>query len=73
MYFECTHGVFLATNNNSIEGLFGAPFGAFNATNSGDIKGGIKDKFRGVVAPPIGTYYNFDFKKEREIKVKGSI
>ena len=105
--FKSPNGVFLATNNSDIERLFGAPFGAFNTTNSGDINGGIKEEFENVVAPYISVYsatienqlggaflssiiglnmiklfqapamnianfnYHFDFKREREIEMKG--
>ena len=54
--FECPNRVFLTTNNSDIERLFGAPFGAFNTTNSGDINGGIKEEFENVVAPYISVY-----------------
>ena len=69
--FKSLNGVFLATTNTNTGGLFGAPFGAFDTTNRGDIKGGTKGEFEGVVVPHTGTYYDFDFKKEREIEVKG--
>ena len=96
------------TNNSDIERLFAAPLGAFNTTNSGDIKSGFKEGLRGAFlpsiirlsmielfrapamnagiiydndfigsadqapAPNIANFnYDFDFKKERDIEVKG--
>ena len=50
--FDSPNGIFLATNNNSIEGLFVPPYAAFFMTSNGDIKG----EFGTVIALHSGTH-----------------